>query len=282
MIRFERVSKRYPNGREALSDLSFEIADGEMVFLTGRSGAGKSSVLKLIALLERPTRGQIVVNGQNTARLPLRRVPLFRRDTRCRVPGSPPADGPAGVRQRRAAADRRRHSFKEIDKRVRAALDQVGLLGKERVAPLELSVGEQQRVGIARAIVSKPPLLVADEPTGNLDATLAGEVMELFRRFNEVGVTVVVATHDRRLVQALGRREIRLEQGRMVDANAADPALASAMSTSPFTAPPSIGRWRTARWTLMASVSNWAARHGHALVSSTGHLARHGLATRLP
>jgi cell division transport system ATP-binding protein len=106
-------------------------------------------------------------------------------------------------------------SFKEIDRRVRAALDQVGLLGKERVAPLELSVGEQQRVGIARAIVSKPPLLVADEPTGNLDATLAAEVMELFRRFNEVGVTVVIATHDRRLVQAAGRREIMLEDGRV-------------------------------------------------------------------
>jgi cell division transport system ATP-binding protein len=106
-------------------------------------------------------------------------------------------------------------SFKEIDRRVRAALDQVGLLGKERVAPLELSVGEQQRVGIARAIVSKPPLLVADEPTGNLDVTLAAEVMELFRRFNEVGVTVVIATHDRRLVQAAGRREIMLENGRV-------------------------------------------------------------------
>jgi cell division transport system ATP-binding protein len=113
-------------------------------------------------------------------------------------------------------------SFKEIDRRVRAALDQVGLLGKERVAPLELSVGEQQRVGIARAIVSKPPLLVADEPTGNLDATLAAEVMELFRRFNEVGVTVVIATHDRRLVQAAGRREIMLEDGRVqLDSGAA-------------------------------------------------------------
>jgi cell division transport system ATP-binding protein len=113
-------------------------------------------------------------------------------------------------------------SLKEIDRRVRAALDQVGLLGKERVAPLELSVGEQQRVGIARAIVSKPPLLVADEPTGNLDATLAAEVMELFRRFNEVGVTVVIATHDRRLVQAAGRREIMLEDGHVqLDSGAA-------------------------------------------------------------
>lgn len=222
MIRFERVHKRYPNGREALSELSFEIADGEMAFLTGRSGAGKSSVLKLIALLERPTRGQLVVNGQSTSRLPLRRVALFRRQL--------------GIvfQEHRLLMDRPVFdnvalplivadiSFKEIDRRVRAALDQVGLLGKERLVPIELSVGEQQRVGIARAIVSKPPLLVADEPTGNLDATLAAEVMELFRRFNEVGVTVVIATHDRRLVQAAGRREIMLEDGRVrLDSGAA-------------------------------------------------------------
>ena len=222
MIRFERVSKRYPNGREALTDLSFEVGAGEMVFLTGRSGAGKSSVLKLIALLERPTRGQVTVNGENTSRLPQRRVPQFRRalgvvfqDHRLLM------DRPVfdNVALPLIVADT---SFKEIDRRVRAALDQVGLLGKERVAPLELSVGEQQRVGIARAIVSKPPLLVADEPTGNLDATLAAEVMELFRRFNEVGVTVVIATHDRRLVQAAGRREIMLEDGRVqLDSGAA-------------------------------------------------------------
>jgi cell division transport system ATP-binding protein len=222
VIRFDRVHKRYPNGREALSELSFEIADGEMAFLTGRSGAGKSSVLKLIALLERPTRGQLIVNGQGTSRLPLRRVALFRRqlgivfqDHRLLM------DRPVfdNVALPLIVADT---SFKEIDRRVRAALDQVGLLGKERVVPIELSVGEQQRVGIARAIVSKPPLLVADEPTGNLDATLAAEVMELFRRFNEVGVTVVIATHDRRLVQAAGRREIMLEEGRVqLDSGAA-------------------------------------------------------------
>ena len=222
MIRFEHVSKRYPNGREALSDLNFEIADAEMVFLTGRSGAGKSSVLKLIALLERPTRGQLIVNGQSTARLPLRRVPLYRRqlgvvfqDHRLLM------DRPVfdNVALPLIVADT---SFKDIDKRVRAALDQVGLLGKERLAPLELSVGEQRRVGIARAIVSKPTLLVADEPTGNLDVTLAAEVMELFRRFNDVGVTVVIATHDRRLVQALGRREIRLEDGRVITSDLPD------------------------------------------------------------
>ncbi|HEX4025088.1 MAG TPA: cell division ATP-binding protein FtsE [Steroidobacteraceae bacterium] len=213
MIRFERVSKRYPNGREALSELSFEVADGEMLFLTGRSGAGKSTVLKLIALLERPTRGVVSVNGVNTATLPARRVPLFRRglgvvfqDHRLLM------DRPVfdNVALPLIVAD---VSFKEIDRRVRAALDQVGLLGKERAVPLELSVGEQQRVGIARAVVSKPPLLIADEPTGNLDATLAAEVMGLFQRFNEVGVTVMIATHDLPLVRESGLREITLAAG---------------------------------------------------------------------
>ena len=215
MIRFEHVSKRYPNGREALSDLNFEIADGEMVFLTGRSGAGKSSVLKLIALFERPSRGMVLVNGENTARLPLRRVPLFRRHIGIvlqdhRLLMDRPVFDNVALPLIVAGT-----SFKEIDRRVRAALDQVGLLGKERVAPLELSVGEQQRVGIARAIVSKPPLLVADEPTGNLDATLAAEVMGLFQRFNEFGVTVVVATHDQHLVEASNHRQIMLDEGRV-------------------------------------------------------------------
>jgi cell division transport system ATP-binding protein len=215
VIRFERVGKRYPNGREALSEVSFEIAAGEMVFLTGRSGAGKSTVLKLIALLERPSRGQVIVNGHSTAKLSLRRVPMFRRglgvvfQEHRLLMDRPVFDN---VALPLVVADT---SFREIEKRVRAALDQVGLLGKERVAPFELSVGEQQRVGIARAIVSKPPLIVADEPTGNLDATLAAEVMGLFRRFNEVGVTVVVATHDLPLVHQSGLRQIVLDDGHL-------------------------------------------------------------------
>ena len=213
MIRFERVSKRYPNGREALSQLSFEVASGEMLFLTGHSGAGKSTVLKLIALLERPTRGLLTVNGFDTAKLPARRIPLFRRglgvvfqDHRLLM------DRPVfdNVALPLIVAD---VSFKEIDRRVRAALDQVGLLGKERAVPLELSIGEQQRVGIARAVVSTPPLLIADEPTGNLDATLAAEVMGLFRRFNEVGVTVMIATHDLYGVRESGLRAITLAAG---------------------------------------------------------------------
>jgi cell division transport system ATP-binding protein len=215
MIVFDRVSKRYPNGREALTSVSFRIHTGEMVFLTGRSGAGKTTVLKLIALLERPTRGAVTVGGKNTTTLRARNVPAFRRHI--------------GVvfQDHKLLADRpvfdnvalplvvAGTAFKDIDKRVRAALDQVGLLGKERVLPMELSVGEQQRVGIARAVVSKPPLLIADEPTGNLDPDLALEIMRLFRRFQDVGVTVVVATHDLHLVHEFGQREIVIENGQV-------------------------------------------------------------------
>lgn len=215
MIRFDRVFKRYANGREALSELSFELESGEMAFLTGHSGAGKSTVLRLIALLERPTRGQVFVNGKNTGTLRRRAIPAFRRqvgfvfqDHRL-LDDRPVYDNVAlplaigGVRRR------------EMDKRVRAALDQVGLLGRERSFPLELSAGEQQRVGIARAVITKPPVLVADEPTGNLDPDLALEVMNLFHRFNAVGVTVLVATHDIHLLDRFRVRRVHIEQGRL-------------------------------------------------------------------
>lgn len=227
MIQFDHVSKRYPNGREALNDVSLRIAAGEFVFLTGRSGAGKSSVLKLIALLERPSRGVVTVNGQNTGALPERRVPAYRRQLGVVFQDHKLlADRPVydNVALPLIVADT---PLKEVDKRVRAALDQVGLLGKERVLPSELSVGEQQRVGIARAVIAKPPLLIADEPTGNLDHGLALEVMRLFKRFQEVGVTVVVATHDLTLVREFGQREIVLDQGRIAADNAiAVPTLA--------------------------------------------------------
>ena len=215
MIIFDRVGKRYPNGREALCGVTFNIHNGEMVFLTGRSGAGKSTVLKLIALLERPSRGTVVVGGKNTSTLSSRHIAPFRRNIGMvfqdlRLLADRPVFDNVALPLVVAGVP-----LKEIDKRVRASLDQVGLLGRERALPLELSVGEQQRVGIARAVVSKPPLLIADEPTGNLDPDLALEVMRLFRRFQDVGVTVVVATHDLHLVREFGHREIVLENGQV-------------------------------------------------------------------
>jgi len=215
MIQFEQVYKRYPNGREALAGVSFKIGAGELAFLTGHSGAGKSSILKLIALIERPTRGQVLIDGQNTAQVSRRGIPRYRRavgvvfQDHKLLYDRPVADNVAlplivaGVARR------------EIDKRVRAALDQVGLLTKEKCRPLELSTGEQQRIGIARAIVAKPVLLIADEPTGNLDPDLALEIMRLFKRFNDVGVTVLVATHDVHLLEQFAARRIVLADGKV-------------------------------------------------------------------
>jgi cell division transport system ATP-binding protein len=217
LIRFEQVFKRYPNGREALSGISFDVHSGELVFLTGHSGAGKSSILKLIALIERPTRGQVIVNDQNTGTMKPRGIPQFRRQIGVvyqdhKLLHDRPVMDNVALPLIIAGVSRR-----EIDKRVRAALDQVGLLGKEKSRPLELSTGEQQRVGIARAVVAKPALLIADEPTGNLDPELALEVMRLFKRFSEVGVTVMVATHDVHLIEQMGVRRIALRDGRVAD-----------------------------------------------------------------
>jgi cell division transport system ATP-binding protein len=217
MILFDHVFKRYPNGREAVSDLSLEIGKGEMAFLTGHSGAGKSTLLKLIALIERPTRGAVIVNGQNTATVPRSKIPAFRRQIGVvfqdhkLLMDRPVYDNVAlplvisGVPE------------KEIGKRVRASLDQVGLLGREQNRPIELSTGEQQRVGIARAIIGKPAILIADEPTGNLDPDLSVEIMNIFKRFNEVGVTVLIASHDVHLIDRYGVRRVILEGGRVAD-----------------------------------------------------------------
>lgn len=214
-VRFDQVHKRYPTGREALGGVSFTVADGEMVFLTGHSGAGKSTVLKLIALIERPTRGQVFVANQNTAAVTPRGIPQFRRHM-----GVVFQDHK--LLHDRAVADNvalplviANVAKRDIDKRVRAALDAVGLLGKERSGPLELSTGEQQRVGIARAVVARPRLLIADEPTGNLDPDLAFDIMRVFKRFNEVGATVVIATHDVHLIDRLDARRIVLGDGRV-------------------------------------------------------------------
>ncbi len=215
MIRFEQVHKRYATGRQALAGLSFSVQAGEMAFLTGPSGAGKSTILKLIALIERPSRGEVFVGDQNLARIGRRRIPLFRRQIGVvfqdhKLLQDRPVLDNVALPLIIAGVPRR-----EIDKRVRAALDQVGLLGKERNLPQELSTGEQQRVGIARAVVAKPPLLIADEPTGNLDPQLALETMRLFKRFNDVGVTVVIATHDVHLIEAVGARRIALTDGQL-------------------------------------------------------------------
>ncbi|MCG8434489.1 MAG: cell division ATP-binding protein FtsE [Gammaproteobacteria bacterium] len=216
MIRFDQVCKRYPGGIEALSQVSFELTGGEMAFLTGHSGAGKSTLMKLIILMERASQGQVIVNGANLNRVTRKQVPAIRRSI--------------GVvfQNHQLLFDRSVYDNvalpltisgfgpKEVGRRVRAALSKVGLSDKERQNPIALSGGEQQRVGIARAVVNKPTILLADEPTGNLDPDLSREVMDLFRQFNQVGVCVLIATHDLDLVKHMGRRELMLRQGRLV------------------------------------------------------------------
>lgn len=215
MLRFDQVSKRYPTGFEALKQVSFTLETGAMAFLTGHSGAGKSTLLKLVALIERATSGQIFVDGQNLARTRSWQIPHLRRKI--------------GIifQNHRLLFDRTvfdnvalplviaGHPHKEVGRRVRAALDKVGLLNKERLYPITLSGGEQQRVGIARAVVNKPSLLLADEPTGNLDPDLSREIMGLFDQFNQVGVTVLVASHDLELIRALDHPVITLEHGQL-------------------------------------------------------------------
>ena len=215
MIQIDNVVKRFPGGQEALKGLTLNVEKGEMVFVTGHSGAGKSTLLKLIALIERPTSGQVVVDGKNTRRVSRRKVPAYRRQM--------------GMvfQDHKLLYDRSVFDnvalpliiagigYREAGRKVRAALDQVGLLKKERQNPETLSSGEQQRVGIARAIVSRPKLVIADEPTGNLDPALSLEVMRIFRRFNEVGVTLLIASHDIGLIDQLGCRRIALEDGRV-------------------------------------------------------------------
>ena len=217
MIAFERVGKRYPSGHDALSDVSFALGAGEMAFVTGHSGAGKSTLLRLVALLERPTRGQVTVGGRNLGVVRRRGIARVRRgvgmvfqDHRLLLDRS--VFDNVALPLVIAGTPR-----EEMAKRVRAALDKVSLLEREKSAPSMLSAGEQQRVGIARAIVAKPPVLIADEPTGNLDPKLAAEIMALFGEFEQVGTTVLVASHDLPLVKRMGKRVLVLDHGKLID-----------------------------------------------------------------
>ena len=215
MIRFDNISKRYPSGFEALNRATFHLPRGHLAYLTGHSGAGKSTLLKLIALIERPTRGQIFLDGVNLNNIPNKRIPQIRRNIGIIFQNH-------HLLYDRAVFDNvampliiQGYRHREIGKRVRAALDQVGLLNKERADPITLSGGEQQRVGIARAIVHKPALLLADEPTGNLDPDLSREIMELFARFNQYGATVLIASHDLDLIRQMGFPVIGLNKGKI-------------------------------------------------------------------
>lgn len=216
MIRFDQVSKRYPGGHEALSRVSFELDTAEMVFLTGHSGAGKSTLLKLMMLMERPTQGQVFFQHQNLTRCRSRQIPFHRRQVGVVFQNHQLLFDRSVYENVALPLQIGGHQPQEIGRRVRAALDKVGLLDKEQHNPIMLSGGEQQRVGIARAVVNKPALLLADEPTGNLDPQLSAEIMQLFQQFNDVGTTVLIATHDIALVKRLQKRVLELKAGQLV------------------------------------------------------------------
>lgn len=227
MIAANDVTKRYPEGREALRNVSFEITAGEMVFLTGHSGAGKSTLFKLLAAIERPTSGSVVINGQNLAALRRNAVPYLRRKL--------------GLifQDRKLLFDRNvldnvllplaivGHPAKEALRRAQAALAKVGLPNREKTFPIALSGGEQQRLAIARAVVNRPAIILADEPTANLDAASAQEILEIFRAFQQVGVTVLIVTHDPLCLPGTRPRILRLDHGQMSEGQAAPSAAAA-------------------------------------------------------
>lgn len=216
MISFSQVSKRYPGGYEALKAVSLEVQPGEMVFITGHSGAGKSTLLKLMAAIERPTSGSVLVNGQNVGTLRAGALPYVRRNFGLMFQDHKLLYDRNVYQNVMLPLNIIGYDTADAAKRVRAALDKVGLLGKEKAMPITLSGGEQQRLAIARAIVHRPSILLADEPTANLDSAYAVELGELLRSFNQVGVTVVIATHDEQLEARLQPRCIALAQGRVV------------------------------------------------------------------
>ncbi len=216
MIEFDRVSKRYDNGYEALLDLSFRIERKEMVFLTGRSGAGKSTLLKLIMLMERATQGEVRIAGQNLNAMSRRQIPYLRREIGVVFQNHQLLFDRSVFDNVALPLHIAGYRAREVGRRVRAALAKVGLERYEKQNPLTLSGGEQQRVGIARAVVNKPSLLLADEPTGNLDPGLSADVMSLFEQFNQVGVTILIASHDLSLIARLQHRIITLREGRLL------------------------------------------------------------------
>ena len=219
MIAFDQVHKRYPDSYEALKNVSFNIAEGEMVFLTGHSGAGKSTLLKLVAAIERPNSGSVLVNNQNVGTLRSAALPYLRRNL--------------GIifQDHKLLFDRNvfdnvllplqicGFDSRESAKRVRAALDKVNLLKREKTNPIALSGGEQQRLCIARAIVNRPAILLADEPTGNLDTEYAQEIMAIFKSFHQVGVTLLISTHDESILQDIGVRVLTLRHGELQHAS---------------------------------------------------------------
>ena len=215
MIALNRVTKRYGSGREALTDATVQIDKGEMVFLMGHSGAGKSTLLKLMAGLERPTQGSVTVNGQNISALRARALPFLRRNFGLVFQDHKLLYDRNVFENVMLPLNILGYDRREAGRRARAALDKVGLLNHEKSMPIAISGGEQQRLCIARAVVHRPSILLADEPTGNLDAAYAAEIGELFRSFHEVGTTVVIATHDRALADDLAPRLVTVASGRV-------------------------------------------------------------------
>lgn len=216
MIQFHNVTKRYPGGYEALNNVSLNLPQGEMAFLTGHSGAGKSTMLKIISLIEKPTRGQAILNQINLNTLPNHRIPYIRRNIGFIFQDHQLLFDRSVFDNVAMPLIIQGYKPREMAKRTRAALDKVGLLHKEKSLPITLSGGEQQRVGIARAVVHKPMLLLADEPTGNLDPVLSREIMQIFIDFHQVGVTVLVASHDLNLIEELQKPVITLNRGQLI------------------------------------------------------------------
>jgi len=215
MLKFDHVSKRYPGAGDALLDVSFHLKAGEMAFLTGHSGAGKSTLLKLIAMMELSSRGNILLDGQNLNKVTEKQIPYIRRKLGLIFQDNKLLHDRTIFDNVALPLIVSGYSYQEIGRRVRAALDKVGLLGKEKKYPLTLSGGEQQRVGIARAVINKPRLILADEPTGNLDPALSAEVMHLLEQFQKVGVTVLIASHDVDLLTKMGHRILTLDHGQL-------------------------------------------------------------------